>query len=275
MFFFCINLDRKVCFMKDIIKYSETCVFPNNIAEVTSISLECNYECDEERITGNFLIEGTYRAFELSINQDNFSYKLPFEYPFNQKVDEESALVNINDFTYDIDNKELKLDIEYEVTADIIEEPEEEFVDESEFERFIMENDVDVIDLSENSLEEENVSEEETPIIEDDIIQEIIYNDEDVIESQPEEEVRDINIEENIVTEVSGESEDAISNTIINNIRTKEDEYITYHIYVCTDSDTLESISNKYKISVDILKNYNDIDTISAGVKLIIPGSNE
>ena len=54
-----------------------------------------------------------------------------------------------------------------------------------------------------------------------------------------------------------------------------ENTYITYHIHVCDESDTLEYLANKYKISIDIIKDYNSIDNISAGMKLIIPCQDE
>ena len=54
-----------------------------------------------------------------------------------------------------------------------------------------------------------------------------------------------------------------------------ENTYITYHIHVCDESDTLEYIANKYKISIDVIKDYNSIDNISVGMKLIIPCQDE
>lgn len=243
--------------MKDTIKFSELCLFPNNIADITSISMECNYQCEENKVFGEFIIEGTYRAYELSINQDNFSYKLPFEYLFASKINDESALVTINDFTYEFDNKELKVDIEYEVSADMIEEEDRDIELDEEFERFIIDNDVEVVDFGEPDKVEENIERKE----ENDENREI-----EEITEQIEEEPEIIENEE---------SNAKITNTIINNIRTNEDDYITYHIYICTENDTIDSISNKFKISVDILKMYNDIDTIKVGTKLIIPGIDE
>lgn len=270
MFFLCINLDRKVSFMKDTIKFSESCLFPNNIADITSISMECNYQCEGQKVFGDFLIEGTYRAYELSINQENFSYKLPFEYSFVPKINDDSALVEINDFTYEIDNRELKVDIEYEITADVIEEEREELVVDDEFERFIVENDVDVIDLTEENVEESEIEEnvEELP-------EENISIEDDKLEESTEVMTNELRNDFEKEEETKAISDDKITNTIINNIRTNDDEYITYHIYVCNENDTLDSIASKFKISIDVLKNYNDIDKITTGVKLIIPGIDE
>ena len=238
--------------MKDTIKVNEVCVFPSNIADITSISMECNYECNEEEVKGDFLIEGTYRAYELSINQENFSYKIPFTYTFSKKIIDDSGTVNINDFTYEVDGKELHVDIEYEVCAEEKEEEEkeEEFIDEDAFDRFILDNDndIEIVDLTEEECAPEEVNEEVPPV-----------EEEKPIEKEEEGKVT---------------TNENITETIMDNMRS-EDEYITYHIYVCTDTDTLETIANKFKVSIDIIKNYNTVDNITAGLKLIIPECNE
>lgn len=54
-------------------------------------------------------------------------------------------------------------------------------------------------------------------------------------------------------------------------IETVENEYIIYHIYIVQESDTLDSIIKKYDITLDYLKEYNDISEIKVGTKLIIP----
>lgn len=54
-----------------------------------------------------------------------------------------------------------------------------------------------------------------------------------------------------------------------------EDSYVTYHIHIVKDNETIESICTKYKTNENILKDYNDITTISIGDKLIIPDIDE
>ena len=54
-------------------------------------------------------------------------------------------------------------------------------------------------------------------------------------------------------------------------IETVENEYIIYHIHIVQESDTLDSIIKKYDITLDYLKEYNDISEIKVGTKLIIP----
>ncbi len=54
---------------------------------------------------------------------------------------------------------------------------------------------------------------------------------------------------------------------------TKEenDEYVTYHIHIVKEEETLEMIMNKYNTNMDIISSYNDITSIKPNDKLIIP----
>ena len=54
-------------------------------------------------------------------------------------------------------------------------------------------------------------------------------------------------------------------------ITTKQDDYITYHIHIIEENDTIESIIKLYETNLEILSKYNDIKTIKTGDKLIIP----
>jgi len=76
------------------------------------------------------------------------------------------------------------------------------------------------------------------------------------------EEKNDIDIEENI---------NNITNTFINN----ENKYYTYKVYIVRSGDTIESICNKYNISIDDIKEYNNLNEINVGDKIIIPQINE
>lgn len=255
--------------MKEQCKFKESCAFKNNIAEITSISLECNYEVAENNIDGTFLIEGSYRSHELSINQDNYSFKLPFEYHLSDNCLKDTVNLNVADFTYTTDENNLNIEIEYEITYDV----EQEITTKEEFDRFLEEHEVEIVDLNEEVTDEEKVSEylsEERIIPEEDLEETPSLNSENKREIE-EERVDNIQINEDIQSNTNI----SVTNTIIDNINEREDEYITYHVYICTDYDTLNSIADKFKVSVEILKNYNNIDNIASGMKIIIPSSND
>lgn len=54
----------------------------------------------------------------------------------------------------------------------------------------------------------------------------------------------------------------------------KTESYVEYNIYILREGDTIETILDKYGVSLDELKNYNDLDNLKIGDKIIIP-SNE
>lgn len=67
---------------------------------------------------------------------------------------------------------------------------------------------------------------------------------------------------------------------IINNIEERDFEilntnyqegYMTYKIYIVREGDTVESILEKYQITLDKLSKYNTINELNIGDKLIIP----
>ena len=107
--------------MKKIIPFKKDIKFDNNLYEVTSISLEHNLHKDNTNIIGDFIISGEYRATETSTNTIPFSHSLPFTIDIDDKYDINNAIIDIDDFYYEIiDNKYLSVNIE--VKIDKIEE---------------------------------------------------------------------------------------------------------------------------------------------------------
>ena len=222
-----------------ILKHDEE--LKKSISEITSISLDMDYDIEDNIVFGDFEICGTYKSHGLSLNQDNFNFKIPFEYNLETNVDESTVKVDVTDFTYTIDSNKLCVDINYKIEGT---KKEITFMDKEEFNKFLDEHEVDLINLDREELPLEKEYVEETTL--------------------PEvEPIREINFVE----------PPKVEETIINNINTDEN-YITYNIYICNESDTFDSISKKYNVTIDLLKEYNDINEITLGTKLIIPEIN-
>lgn len=113
--------------MKKIVPFKKDISFDNNIAEISSISLEHTLKLQEENIvSGEFIISGTYKMTEASLNVDSFEYKLPFDISVDKKYDTKNIDVDINDFYYEVTNNEI-LSVSIEVVLDGLEEkPREE-----------------------------------------------------------------------------------------------------------------------------------------------------
>ena len=97
------------------------------------------------------------------------------------------------------------------------------------------------------------------------------------------EEVQDVEIIEDKEEELDREINDIISNqddnednnTKIINSMTSESTYVTYHVYVVSMEDSIESICQKFNVSKDTLHEYNEFESINVGDKLLIPIEDE
>lgn len=58
-------------------------------------------------------------------------------------------------------------------------------------------------------------------------------------------------------------------------IKTVENEYVTYHIHIVNENESIDDIMKKYECSLEVIKMYNDITSIAVGDKIIIPDLNE
>lgn len=65
-------------------------------------------------------------------------------------------------------------------------------------------------------------------------------------------------------------SEDTINN-ITNNIINNEEKYNTYKVYIVRENDTIDTICTKYNINYEDLVEYNNLNEINVGDKIIIP----
>ena len=143
--------------MKKLIPFQKDLSFDNKIHEISSISLEHTLKLNEgNQISGEFIVSGTYKLTEASINVDPFEYILPFSISIDKKYETKNINVDINDFYYELVNNQI-LSINIEVVIDNLEEKEETFVTK---EKTVIPNEPE--DIREETLNEENQEETET-----------------------------------------------------------------------------------------------------------------
>ena len=241
--------------MNCIIPFTKDIKFGTSIVEITSISLEHEYTVNDHEILGNFIISGDYKSHEVSVNKEHFEHVLPFSVNLTTRIDTDSVDFAIEDFTYEIvDNDTLKVNIEYSINA--LEEREEEVFKEPEVEGTLDE----LLDNMDLELDSRN---EEEELIEEKVSEENLgEGDSEMITEEVKEENRD------------NEITDTEQNTVLESI-SKEDSFVTYHIHVMKETDTIEAICTKYNTTSSLLEEYNDLSTITVGEKLIIPDVNE
>ncbi len=247
--------------MNCIIPFTKEVKFKTSIAEILSISLEHEYTVNESELLGNFIITGEYKSHEVSVNRESFDFVLPFSVNLTNPIATDSVDFAIEDFTYDIvDNSALKVNIEYSVKADeLVREASEEEKEKTE--------DAEAEEVINEALENiENLN---------DPVAERVENEEPEVKEDESEE-RNVAIpvmdEEKISqTEDISESE----NVIMNAVTEEENDFITYHIHIMKENETIEAICSKYNVSSNVLENYNDLKNITFGDKIIIPEVDE
>jgi len=230
--------------MNEVFVLDEVFQIEGALHELNSIAIEHRYDVDGSSCSGEFIISGDYREHEISVQKQNFSFKLPFANEVRSNVNLDSIEVEITDFTYELDGNDLNVHVEYALSG---EQAAIEFAEESDLDDFLQQNNVEVVDLTER---EEDEKLDITPLPE-----EIIEPAEDEREDEPERDHQSeiINKEEMIAS--------------INS----EENYVTYHVHTITTNDSFETISNQYNISITELKRINNVEELTLGMKLIIP----
>ena len=211
--------------MKKIVPFKHEIPFKTKISEITSISLEHTLHKEEGLVTGEFIISGEYKIEDNSPTNDKFSYELPFNIDLDSHYDISNAIIDINDFYYEILNED-KLFVNIEIDIDKIVEKH-------------IEKEKQVITIDANDIESETNNKMENsnaPIV---------------------EENRNV--------------DQVVSNIIeIENI---DSLYVTYHIHIVREGDTINTILEKYHITNETLCLYNDITDLKIGDKLLIPAN--
>lgn len=228
-------------------------LFKDSIFEITSISVEHDEDINGSNLEGDFIISGDYRLHEISINKEDFSFKLPFIHEIRSNVNLDTVNLEITDFTYELNNNdELHVHIEYIVSG---EQSLIEFADEKDLNEFLNKTDAEVVDLTEDEPRFKEVTKEE-------ILNIPAEDSKKEEKEEPKEEIK-----EDKPSEIS-------TNNIIGSINADE-TYVKYHVHTVMQNDTLEGILDKYKITLTELKKYNTFEALEVNMKLVIPENEE
>ena len=236
--------------MNLIIPFTKDIKFNTNISEILSISLEHDYTINDGELLGNFTVSGEYKTHEVSVNREKFENVLPFSVEISNRIDAESLDFEIQDFTYElVDHNTLRVNIEYSVNAVEEKEKREDF-------ETILDNAISEIEDVELPLEETREDEVvEEPTIEEEIV-------------EPETRNNDEKEEKNDVSDNDKE-------IVMDSVKSADETFVTYHIHIMKETDTIETVCAKYNTNESILSDYNDLSTLTIGEKLVIPDLNE
>ena len=240
--------------MKNIIPFKKDVIFKTNLSEITSISLENTLNLKDDTISGDFIISGEYKVSDNSETVEPFELNLPFEIVLDDRFETNKATIDIDDFYYEIVNNNV-LSVSIDVLVDHLQEKPLIEVDDL----VDMTKKVDILE-SEDEEVEEIKEEKERCIEEEDIhIEQVIMPD---------------ILDKEVTNDLNEEVEEKI-NTIFSNSSFNNDVYVTYNVFILRDGDTLDSIMEKYNVTEEELKKYNDLSNLQLGDKIIIPNTYE
>ena len=265
--------------MKQIVTLEKEIAFKTMVGEISSISLEPDLAfINDSEIEGNLIISGTYKMTEASTIEEEFNYKIPVEIMLTTSLDEEKRKIDINNFTYQIVNEEA-LEIKIEVLIEGLEKIDIEEIEEPKEQEVI----------------EEPIREEETKEIKEEPVREEIEvltteqeEDKNTLPSfeevKQEEETKEITtmeepkkeevsktFEEATITTNNNDTSKEVMDSIFSAFANTPETYATYSIYILREDDNLEEVMAKYKTTREELSEYNDLDNLKIGTKLIIP----
>lgn len=270
-------------YLKSVIPFTKELEFDTKVSEITSISLEREFEILDGSIEGHLFITGEYKSHEVSVNIIPFSFKIPFSIALSSETNKDSISLEISDFAYDtLDDNKIKVHIELELAFEQLEENEENE------ERNVEVHTDEILEMMEEQnmldmpFEQENVSDEDIQII----------SNEEEIKGSVENEIMPIETEEvpkeNEVMPIAEEAplakEIIKEETMVEEATSKEEvviesntseEYMTYHIHILQEGESLETLCNMYHTTGGFLAEYNDISSLNVGDKILIPIENE
>lgn len=274
--------------MKKIISFEKELDFPSMIGEITSISLDQQIEFNNSSsATGKFIISGTYKMTEASTLVENFNYEIPVEIELTERLDLSSVKTSINDFNYEIINDDVlkcNIDLLLEGVEEIVLDDEipletltEKIKDTKDFldKDLTRECDGDLKNDSDKVIEEKNEIIEEAVTVKNNdknLTEEILENEISMPEAETDENLNIIEKKE------SDDMEDNKTNNISSLFQVfenSEETFTTYSVYIIRKEDSIEKILDTYNVTKEELSEYNDLNNLEIGSKIIIPNCNE
>ena len=223
--------------MNQKIEFKKDCMLKTYVSSITDISLTHDYKILDDTIEGYFDVTGSYKVTMSSVETESFMFTIPFTIALSSLIDKDTIDLKLSDFNYSVEKDVLHLKMFLDMDYQEI-EIKEDTEDNEEIDNMIN----DLMD-KESTTNIKSPSEFHNEVMLDNVL-------------DSKEEVKEKVSEKNF-------------NTIFNEV--KESNFSKYKVYIMRSEDTLESILVKYNVTMDEIKEYNDIDNINIGSKIVIP----
>ncbi len=225
--------------MNQKIEFKKDCMLKTYVSSITDISLTHDYKILDDTIEGYFDVTGSYKVTMSSVETESFMFTIPFTIALSSLIDKDTIDLKLSDFNYSVEKDVLHLKMFLDMDYQEI-EIKEDIKDNEEIDNMI--NDL---------MDKESTTNIKSP---SEFHNEVMLDN--VLDSKEEVSTKEEVSEKNF-------------NTIFNEV--KESNFSKYKVYIMRSEDTLESILVKYNVTMDEIKEYNDIDNINIGSKIVIP----
>lgn len=234
--------------MKQMIPFVKDISLDSKISEITSIALEHNLRMENnDSVVGTFTISGKYKMNDISINEEVFEKKINFDITLDDKYDASKVTIDVDNFYYEIINDEyLRVHIDVMVDNLVYYKDEKQILQEIEKPELIEIND----------LKEERKKDEEENM------KNSITSDE-------------LNVNENEKRNDSSLNNADITKNLTSGFLSDEERFSTYKVHIIRESETIETVMEKYNVSKEEIEKYNNLDNVILGTKIIVPLKNE
>ncbi len=273
--------------MKKVVPFTKTISFRTMIAEITDIEVNHTLALNENHeVVGDILVDGKYKMTDASQIEEEFHYKLPFTIDIDEKYNLDNLEIIISDFYFEIINEEdLKINVEIEMDGieenklpkleekkESLEEVSEVLDTEEDFVRNKEDNILIPVEIGEKKEKLEVQQDNPLHKLAEEIKKDILTEEVPLVEVTKQEAKKEIKKE---TTSVKQEKDNNTSSTnmssIFSSLASSEETFSTYYVYMVRETDTIESIIDKYQTTKEELQNYNDLTNVKVGSKLIIP----
>lgn len=223
--------------MNQKIEFKKDCMLKTYVSSITDISLTHDYKILDDTIEGYFDVTGSYKVTMSSVETESFMFTIPFTIALSSLIDKDTIDLKLSDFNYSVEKDVLHL-------------------------KMFLDMDYQEIEIKEDTEDNEEI---------DNMINDLIDKDSTTDIKSPSEFHNEVMLDNVIDSkeEVKEKVSEKNFNTIFNEV--KESNFSKYKVYIMRSEDTLESILVKYNVTMDEIKEYNDIDNINIGSKIVIP----
>ncbi len=225
--------------MNQKIEFKKDCMLKTYVSSITDISLTHDYKILDDTIEGYFDVTGSYKVTMSSVETESFMFTIPFTIALSSLIDKDTIDLKLSDFNYSVEKDVLHL-------------------------KMFLDMDYQEIEIKEDTEDNEEI---------DNMINDLIDKDSTTDIKSPSEFHNEVMLDNVIDSKEEVSTKEKVSeknfNTIFNEV--KESNFSKYKVYIMRSEDTLESILVKYNVTMDEIKEYNDIDNINIGSKIVIP----